>query len=44
MLALAQLSVLGENTSREAINEAPMDYDPSLPVDRRKSTRRGKGD
>jgi len=29
MLALAQLSYLGENTAREKMNEEPMDFDPS---------------
>ena len=39
MLALAQLSRLGENTNREAINEEPMDYRPNYPDERRADSR-----
>ena len=43
MLALAQLSQLGESTNRDATNEEPMDYNPALPHDRRANSRRTKG-
>lgn len=39
MLALAQLSHLGENTNREAVNEEPMDYQPNYPKERRDDSR-----
>jgi len=42
MLALAQMSHLGESTNREAVNEDPMDYNPSIPHDRRAGNRRKK--
>lgn len=43
MLALAQLSQLGESSNREASNDEPMDYNPAVPHDRRTNSRRGKG-
>jgi len=43
MLALAQLSQLGESTNREATNEEPMDFNPAMPHDRRTGSRGGKG-
>lgn len=42
MLALAQLSQLGESTNREATNEEPMDFNPAVPNERRVHSRRGK--
>ncbi|HBJ35040.1 MAG TPA: monovalent cation/H+ antiporter subunit A [Planctomycetaceae bacterium] len=43
MLALAQLSQLGESTNREATNDEPMDYNPAVPHERRANSRRAKG-
>lgn len=43
MLALAQLSQLGESSNREAANDEPMDYNPAVPHDRRVHSRREKG-
>jgi multicomponent K+:H+ antiporter subunit A len=43
MLALAQLSQLGEASNREATNDEPMDYNPAVPLERRVNSRRAKG-
>ena len=41
MLALAQLSFLGDSTTREAVNEEPMDYNPAAPMGNRWRKRKG---